>query len=330
MIILLLIAFWDYSYNLDVGFDYDNNVYAYSQPYIDDFQNSVRPYRFPFEAYDDLVTSVDFDMLVRNKFFGKRTTTFSLSLDTDNFLINNQKNFQRYTFGLRQSLGKYAIKVSYRVIPSYLIRYYRNPGGASTDYLGCEAAYHTVAGKVSFATLENITLSAAYSHRWDNYIDEFNRYDARGHVISFGLEKKLRKYLDFRFGYAFRTSDNDSADVLTSSIEPTPDGSFYQHALNGYLELQKVIFVPAVFKISYGYTYRNYTASSPEDSLHFGRQDNRHRARISVHARIFTGAWLKLYGMRQWRNTGSEVLADISDIKDYVKYRAGAGLEFYY
>jgi hypothetical protein len=66
MIILLLITFWDYSYNLDVGFSYDNNVYAYSQPYIDDFQNSVRPYRFPFEAYDDLMTSVDFDILVRN------------------------------------------------------------------------------------------------------------------------------------------------------------------------------------------------------------------------------------------------------------------------
>ena len=330
MIILLLIAFWDYSYNLDVGFSYDDNVYAYSQPYIDDFLNGVRPYRFPFEAYDDLVTSVDFSMLVRSKLFGKRTTTFSLNLNTDNFLVNNQKNYQRYTFGLRQSFGKYAAKVSYQVIPNYLIRYYRNPGGTSTDYLGCEVAYHTVSGKLSFETLENIKLSATYSHRWDNYIEEFNRYDARGHMITFGLEKQLRKYLDFRFGYTYRTSDNDSADVITSSADLTPDGSFYQHSLNGRLEFQRVVFVPAVFKISYGYAYRNYTASSPQDSLHFGRHDNRHRARLSAHFRVLTGVWFNLYGLRQWRSSSSEITADIGDIKDYVKYRAGAGLEFYY
>ncbi|MGB7054165.1 MAG: hypothetical protein WBE28_02450 [bacterium] len=330
MIIFFLIAFWDYSYNLDVGFGYDDNVYAYSQPHIDDFLNGVRPYRFPFEAYDDLVTGVDFNLLVRNKFFGKRTTTFSFSLNTDNFLINNQKNYQKYTFGLRQSFSKFAVKLSYGIIPNYLIRYYRNPQGTSTDYMGCEAAYHTISGKISFTTIQDITLSAGYSHKWDNYIEEFNRYDASGHIVSFGLEKKIRKYLDFDFGYTYRTSENDSADVITSSTELTPDGSFYQHFLSGNIKLQSVVLVPTVLKLSYNYAYRNYTASSPEDSLHFGRQENRHRAMISIHSRVLTGAWLKLYGLRQWRSTSSEVLQGIGDIKDYVKYKAGAGLEFYY
>jgi hypothetical protein len=330
MIVFLLIAFWDYSYNFDIGFGYDDNVYTYSQPYIEDFLNGVRPYRFPFETHDDLVTSLDFSLLVRNKFFGKRTTTFSFDLNTDNYFVNNQKNYQKYTFGLRQSFGKYAVKLSYGLIPKYLIRYYRNPHGTSTDYIGCEAAYHTISGKISFSTIQNITLSATYSHRWDNYIDEFNRYDARGHNIAFGLEKELRKYLNFEFVYAYRTSENDSAEVVTSSAELTPDGSFYQHSLNGNLELQAVIFVPTVVKFGYDYAYRNYNASSAEDSLHFGRHDNRHRALISVHSRILTGAWLKLFGLRQWRNATSEISADIDDIKDYVKYKAGAGLEFYY
>lgn len=330
MIIILLITFWDYSYNLDVGFSYDNNVYAYSQPYIDDFLDGIRPYRFPFEAYDDLVTSVDFALLVRNKFFGKRTTTFSLDLNTDNFLINNQKNYQKYTFGLRQSLGKYAVKFSYAIIPSYLIRYYKNPQGASTDYLGCEVAYHTVSGKFSFLTIGGITLNATYGHRWDNYIDEFNRYDANGHIITLGLEKELRKYLDFKFAYTYRTSENDSADVVTSGAELTPDGSFYEHSLAGDMKLQSVVLVPAIFKLSYDFAFRNYTASYSDDSLHFRRQDNRHRVILSAHFRILTGAWLKLYGLRQWRNSSSEVLSDIGDIKDYLKYKAGAGLEFYY
>jgi len=330
MIAILLFTFWDYSYNLDIGFSYDDNVYNYSQPYIDDFLNGVRAYRFPFETHDDLVTAMDFRLLVRNKFFGGRTTTFSLDLNTDNYLVNNQKNFQKYTFGLRQSLGKYAVKLSYGLIPNYLIRYYRNPQGTSTEYIGCEAAYHTVSGKVSFATLEDITLSVTYAYRWDDYIAEFNRYDARGHNISFGLEKRLREYLDFEFDYSYRTSKNDSADVVTSVTDLTPDGSFYQHSLSGNLDLQTLIFVPTVFKLWYSYAYRNYTASFAEDSLHFGRQDNRHRAMISIHSRILTGAWLKIYGMRQWRTVTSEALPDIAEIKDFTKYKAGAGLEFYY
>ena len=330
MIIFLLLAFWDYSYNLDVDVTYDDNIYAYSGPYIDDFLHQIRPYRFPFDSYDDLVTGVDFNLLVRNKFFGQRTTTLSFDVNSDNYLVNAQKNFQKYTFGLRQSFGNYAIKASYEIIPRYLIRFYRDPQGSSTDYIGCEAAYHTAGAKVSFKSIADITLYAGYDHKWDNYIKEFNRYDARGHLISFGLEKEIIRHVNFGFGYTYRTSSNDSADVMTSAAELTPDGSFYQHTLSGDLQLQMMILVPADVRLYYSYAYRNYTATSAEDLLHFGRQDNRHWLTISVRARIMTGLRLKLYGARQWRNASSEVLADIGDIKDYVRYRAGAGLEFYY
>jgi len=330
MIAIVLLAFWDYSYDIDIDFEYDNNVYTYSQQYIDDFLNQVRPYRFSFETYDDLVTSVDFRLLLRNRFIGKRTTTFSLDINTNNYLVNNQKNYQQYTFGLRQSFGRYAAKISYQVIPGYLIRYYRNPQGTSTDYIGCEVAYHTVSGKVSFATIEDITLSAGYGHRWDDYIEEFNRYDASGHVFSFGIEKELRKYLDFEFSYAYRSSENDSADFSTSGTELTPNGSFYQHSLSGNLNLQAMIMVPSTLQLSYVYVFRNYSAIYPEDSLHFGRQDHRHRITFESHFRILTGMHIKLFATRQWRDATSEILQRIPEIKDYVRYKIGAGLEFYH
>jgi hypothetical protein len=329
MIILLLVAFWDYSYNMDLGLNYDNNVYAYSQRYIDDFLHNIRPYRFPFETYDDMVTAVDLRLLIRNKFFGPRTTTFSLDLNTENYIVNNQKNFQKYTFGLRQSFGKYAVKLTYQIIPSYLIRYYRNPHGSSTEYIGCEATYHTISGKISYATKKNIILSAGYGHKWDNYIKEFNRYDASGHIISFNIEKQLRKYLNFNFGYSYRTSEADSADVVASATEATPDGSYYQHSLGTDLEVQMVIVFPTTLRLSYDYGFRNYTASNPADSLHFGRQDNRHRVSINAYSRILTGVRLKLSFMRQWRAISSEISAHVSEIKDYTKYKVGAGLEFY-
>ena len=330
MFLLLFITFWDYSYNFDLDVTYDDNVYAYSQQYIDDYLNGIRPYRFPFETYDDLVTSFDFALLVRNKFFGKRTTTFSLDVNTDNHLLNNQKNFQRYTFGVRQSLGRYAVKASYQVIPRYLIRYYRDPSGESTDYIGCEATYHTAGVKVSFTTVRDITLTAAYGHRWDDYIPEFNRYDANGHVATFGIEKELSRSLDFAFSYEYRTSDTDSAAAATSDIDLTPDGSFYQHALGADFLMHLSAILPATIKLSYDYGFRSYSTSTGDDSLHFGRRDHRHLVTLRTYARIITGLRLKLILMRQWRAASSEIMPGIDVIKNYVRYRAGAGVEFYY
>lgn len=330
MILFILISLWDYSYNFDVDVTYDNNVYAYSQEYIDEFLDGIRAYRFPFETYDDMITSFDLALLLRNKFFGKRTTTFSANLNADNYLLNRRKTFQRYTFGIRQSLGRYAVKLSYQVVPGYLIRYYRNPAGESTDYIGCEATYHSAGGKISFTTANNTTLTAEYRHRWDDYIEEFNRYDANGHVLSFGIDKRLHKRIDFAFAYEFRDSKSDSADIPTSLTELTPDGSFYQHSLSGNFSIQMIMVMPTDMRFSYDYEYRSYTASTIEDSLHFGRRDHRHRATLITRSRLMTGFNLKITLMRQWRNATSDVFSDIDRIKDYAKYKAGAGFELYY
>ncbi|UCF71717.1 MAG: hypothetical protein JSW49_05455 [candidate division WOR-3 bacterium] len=330
MIAILLIAAWDHSYNLDIDFTYDDNVYAYSQSYIDDFLNSVRPYRFPFETYDDLTTSVDFALLLRNRLFGKRTTTFNFGLGTRNYLVNKQKNYQNYTIGLRQSLGRYAVKLSYQFIPNYMIRYYRNPFGESTEYIGCEVAYHLLTGKISFTTEQDIIISAAYRHKWDDYITEFNRYDAEAHIVSLAIEKKLHKFLEFAFSYDYKNARADSADVSTLSSELVPDGSYYEHDIALNLSLQTRVILATTFNCSYDYSFRRYNASTNEDSLHFSRIDHLHRIRFGSRSRIKTGLLFKLDFMRQWRNSTSEILPDIDEIKNYTKYRIGAGFEFYY
>lgn len=330
MILLLLIATWDYSYDFGVAAAYDNNVYAYSDEYIDDFLNGVNAYRFPFETYDDLVTTADLDFLLRNKLFGTRTTTFSFGMAARHYLINRGKDFTRFNFGLRQSFGRYAIKLNYRVIPRFLIRYYQNPQNTSTNYIGCKATYHTLSGKLSVLTIKNIRIHLTYSHRWDDYIEEFNRYDADGHIMSFQLEKKLSRYFDFRFGYNYRISNADSADVISSGAELTPDGSYYQHSLYADLIFQTVVILPTLFEGSYGYDYRSYTTSSNADSLHFGRQDHRHKFTFTTHSRILTGLQLKLLFTWQWRDAMSEIYPGIDRIKDYEKYSVGGGLELYY
>jgi hypothetical protein len=184
--------------------------------------------------------------------------------------------------------------------------------------------------KLSLLTIEKIRLHLTYSRRWDDYIEEFNRYDGDGHIAAFGLEKNLSRYFDIRFGYNYRISNADSADVIASGAELTPDGSYYQHSLNADLVFQTVVILPTLLEGSYAYSYRSYTTSSDADALHFGRQDHRHRATLTTHTRLKAGLHLKLLFSYQWRNATSEIHPGIDRIKDYNKYKAGAGLELYY
>jgi len=330
MIFLLIIAVWDYSYDVGVAAKYDNNVYAYSDEYIDDFINQVNAHRFPFETYDDLITSAALNFLLRNRFFGKRTTTFSLDVAANHYLQNRDKGFAGYRLGIRQSLGKYALKLSYRIIPGYLIRYYQNPQTPTTDYIGCRATYRMVSAKLSVMKIRTVNFDVYYSRRWDDYIEEFNRYDADGHILGGAIQKALDKYLDVSISYNYRLSNADSADVAAPSNEITPDGSYYQHSFGGGLNWQTVFIFPTMFRCLYDYSYRSYTTSLEEDQFHFGRRDHRHRIMFSTQFRVLTGLHLKLSLIRQWRDATSQIYPNIDAVKDYSKYQVGAGLEFYH
>lgn len=329
-ILIFLIAVWDYSYSFTSDFTYDNNIFSYSAEYINDFMHQVRPYRFPFETYDDLISSAKLRLLLRNKFFGKRTTTFNFNAKFSNCLINNQKDYWNINFGIRQSFGKYAIKLLYQIIPKYLIRYYRNPQGTSTDYIGCEVKYQTLSGKLSFNVNPNLLFDLQYKRRWEDYISEFDVYDANAHIVGLGPEIKLKKRITFTIAYEFKTSKNDSIAALETGVEPVPESAYNHHAIESDLTFEFKLLSATKLGFGYKYTFRNFTATFSADSMHFGRQDHIHKITASTEFRIFTGMNIEISYIRQWRNATSEILLDIDRIKDYNKYRLSTGLSFYY
>ena len=150
MIILLFsLGLWDYSYNVSAVTLYDNNIFTYSPERIQEFMDNTVSYKYPFETYDDLRTSAAVSLKLRNKFIENRTTTFNIGLNLHHYLINQEKDFQSITAGVRQSFKTFAVKIEYTHIPEYLIRFYRNPAGSSTDYIGCDVQYRTLSGKIS-------------------------------------------------------------------------------------------------------------------------------------------------------------------------------------
>jgi hypothetical protein len=329
-ILLILITLWDYSYNVDCDVIYDDNIFAYSQEYLDDFINQIRPYRFPFETHDDMITSIDLGLLLRNKFFGNRTTTLNAGVDINHYLVNHQKDYQTLGIGIRQSFGRYAVKLSYYIIPHYLIRYYRNPQKENNDYIGCEVQYQNVQGKVSYIPNPLLSFSIAYNQKWDDYREEFNLYDAHSHIIGFDSDITVKKHLRLQFGYEFKTSNIDSLGALEPASEPTPDGAYNQHTVDAGIVWGLRFVKPAEVKLLYRYYFRKYSTDAATDSMHYGRNDHSQRILIGAGFTIFPGMKLELSYLKQWRIATSDVFPALDEIKNYNKYRLSCGLHFYH
>ncbi len=329
-ILFFIILVWDYSYAVQMDFSYDNNIFSYSEEYIDDFMNHVAPHRFPFETYDDLISTAQLSFFLRNKFFNKKTTTLNLDIRINSYLVNQQKDFQNIGVGIRQSLGKYALKVSYHIIPQYLIRYYRNPQGVSTDYIGCDVRYQTFSGKVSIMPKPSLALNILYKQGWDNYVSDFDLYDAHYHLLDVNSVLELNKRIVCFLGYIYKTLENDSISIPTSGFESTPDGSYSQQSLGSHIIFKSKFLLPIQVKIGYDFNFRNYSTTFHADSMHFGRQDYVNRIHTEAEFRVFTGMLIGVSYMMQWRDATSNIVLDIDRIKDYNKYRFGVSIGFYY
>jgi len=328
-ILLCCLSLWDYSYNVSAVALYDNNLFAYSDERIQEFIQNTASYKYPFETYDDLRTSVSISLRLRNKFFENRTTTFSLGLNLHNHLINQEKDFQSISAGLRQSLGNFAVKAEYTHIPDYLIRYYRNPAGSSTEYIGCEVQYRTLSGKLTLSRMLPFVIHLTYARRWEDYVEEFDLYDARAHLIGFEADIDIIDLAVAELGYVFRTQKSDSAGMVAATDE-VPDGSFYQHDASLRLDIPCKVLFPGRLAFAYDYTFRNHQSDDVLDIMHYGRQDHTHTFEIERTARIFTGMEFSMSYMKRWRNATSEIYPALSTIKDYDTYRLGAGLNFYF
>jgi hypothetical protein len=309
---------------------YDNNIFTYSRDHIDDFLQQHRPYRFPFETYDDLYTELQLDMRFRKKFIQNRTTTFNFGARIRYYTINQQKGFLRVTGGLRQSLGAWAIKGSYRLIPGYLIRYYKDPEDTSFLYLPCKVNYHTVTGKITLPRITIFIPEVFYQYSIDDYHEVFTVYDAQAHAIGLQTDIDLDQLTRIRAQYAFKLSDLDTTALSSSASEDVPDGSYTQHRIGGDIMINGLIISSVSVSLGYHYTFRSYRSLQSNDQMHFGRQDHLHAISIEAVMKIRTG--MLLYGSytHRTRVATSEICPDINTIKNYGQDRMSAGLKFYF
>lgn len=316
-----IISIFDYSIKAGVGFSYNDNIFEYSQKYLEEFMQQISPERFPFETYDDLVTDIKFYLLLRNKFLKNRTTTFNFGINSDNYLINQQRGYQIFETGMRQSFGKFAIKFEYLFMPRYLIRYYRDPIG--NEYIGCKFTEHLLMLKCSLSLSPIISFSIILKKEDDDYIANFDMYDSEAKRIEIQGDFILGRFFEPSIDYEYKDSQAKG---------PVPDISYIQHVI-GLNSLMRLSF-PKFSKVAFGYQlkYRTYTTEvSPLiDTPHSGRLDVGNSFGGNWQFPVFTGLDFVLGYSYEFRNSYSNVYEDIGEYKNYRKWVIKSELEFQY
>ncbi|MEO0184382.1 MAG: hypothetical protein ABIL20_01085, partial [candidate division WOR-3 bacterium] len=268
-IVLFLFTTFDYSISTNLDFAYDDNIFEYSKKYLEEFTKAVNPERFPFETYDDLYANFGLDLLIRNKFIGQHTTTFSFSFTGYNYFVNRQKNYSIISTGMRQSFGKVAVRFGYLIMPGYLIRYYRDPLG--TDYIGCEFTENLFTLKTNLK-LNPIDFGAVIGYEFDDYIENFDIYDSKAIRLGPSFDFSLSRSFNFKINYEFKSSHAKG---------PVPDISYVQHRFGAQPTFRMNFPKFSEIVLEYQLKYRIFTTEvSPIlDSPHSGRLDITHRFR---------------------------------------------------
>lgn len=305
---------------------YDDNIYLYSQDYLQDFKNQIRSYRFPINTYDDFITNINLSLRISYT----RTSNVNFYFKQFLYSVNSEKSYQTISATINQKITKpINLKISYLYLPRFLIRYYRDPFGTSTKYIQCSFAEHLFTFGADY-TIKDIKLSPFIRYEIDDYVKNFNYYD--GYAIRFGADflwtinlasseqMRGKKQTNIKLGFESKQNKADG---------PVPDISYNDNSVSLEFETR----IPAYEKIGVllgaEYSNRNFTTSNSAniDPYHRDRIDKKLQITSSIIYYISNRFQLYLNYEYESRKVTSPSLNSIEDIKDYQNNRVLLGFK---
>ncbi|MDH5185848.1 MAG: hypothetical protein OEW70_02150 [candidate division WOR-3 bacterium] len=306
------------TFEADIRFTYDDNIFLYSEKNLKEFQRSVRPYRFPFETYDDFITTLTGALKIRPRLIRRKTSIISLRYRLHHYAVNPVKSYQFFSINLAQNLIKtVGVEAGYLFLPKYLIRYYKDPLTQTSPptYIGCEFAEHLLSTGINYRIKNKISLNPFYKFELDDYNRNFDHYDTKAH--RFGLEASysfIRQIIKLSGKFEYK---------IARAQGPVPDISYDQWAWFVGLKLNPWTFLRRFrglsFTVNYGQEQRDFVTSNPSsiDPFHTGREDKIQNFGFGVDIPLTRIISIDLsYGFEK-RNVSSPYKEEIDDIKDY-------------
>ncbi|MEO0079109.1 MAG: hypothetical protein ABIK44_00305 [candidate division WOR-3 bacterium] len=292
---------------------YDDNPFLLSPGDRSAFLHSVNPERFPYSTLDDL------DVMLAGglSWSYSEQGNIDLKLRAHQFLANWEKSYSVSTLTLEYGTALFGdLGLSWTWLPSYLIRYYRNPG-SGTDYIPCRFAEHLTTLELK-KRLGPMEFTPFYRFELDDYIADFNHYDTKAHRP--GIATKWRPVPNLRIdaGYEFK---------LAQAQGPVPDLSYHQHQLDAAILSWPSKLRRLGFRAGFGFEQRTYTTrNSPEiDPEHVDRQDRTERISLELRYRLRQIVLAADYSL-EWREVKSPYRPQIEEVKDYRQNRIGLSI----
>jgi len=307
-------------FSFEINTAYDDNIFLYSTSYIDDFKNQIRSYRFPFETYDDFIVLLNPSLRLPIR-LGPLKPTLFLNYKQYLYSVNSEKSYQIFSVTSDHSIIEpLNIELSYLFLPRYLIRYYRNPSGSSTDYIGCTFTEHLITGRLIYKW-NIIKIKPFVRYEIDNYKKNFDFYD--GKAVRLGIDANIKPHKLVRINIGIERK-------VYSADGPVPDISYNENNAFAQIVAKVPNFEKLSFYIGTDIGQRIFTTDNPFsiDPYHKDRKDNKYSVSIGTEYQVSRILQFSAEYFLEKRTVSTPYQIDIEEIKDYNSNRLSIGLKF--
>jgi hypothetical protein len=319
--------------NFNLSSYYDNNILKYSDKYLERFKNREDEGRFHIKTYDDLVLNPSIELITTLPIFKKRKTRINLEFNRRQYLVNDIKTWNYYTFGIEQSLSKRInLKFEYNYLPHFYVRHFRDKqwvalyGYTSETFqpFGFSKNDYSLYGQ--YLLFKDTRLRLIFGHADYFHNQHFTEYNCANNSIAFKLLKPLFKKFRVELGYQFEKSKAKAYDASYQTKETSqgPDASYAEDEFNCMVNYR----LPSIFKLSHAiegetfYANRYFSSKFPleYDEEHAGRVD--HNLRFLLTYSVILPNQMKISAFYNWFKRDTETSAVVnqaylSDEKDY-------------
>jgi hypothetical protein len=298
--------------------EYDNNIFLYSPQGLYEFKHQIRPYRFPFQTADDVITSWNLNISLPFLFL-KRPTDFLIDYKAKIYTVNSEKTYQIIQTAVFNRLTpKLELQVSYLLIPKYLIRYYRDPLNTEPHYIGCFFREHLFSFSARYR-FSFMTINPYFRYEIADYRQNFNFYDGNATRPGIKLRLPITKTLSVTARWERRNYHARGEVPDISSISDNFQ-SRWQLKTNRRLTLVTEL----------EYELRHYTTTNhiSIDPYHRNRTDRKYSFKINASYQIRSSLEIFTEYRYEFRNVSSPSFIDIDEIKNYNNYKMSGGVRF--
>lgn len=308
----------------------DNNVFLYSSSDIKDYDNGLRrdSKYGKMDAVGDIITKQELGIQLSKNFLKDRPTQFSYNTRFNWYGFNAIKNYEVYSFSLKQYLTlRDILRVSYHYVPEYFLRNLFD--GDTGLYERGFFEKQMLVARYWHEFHARFRAHVAYAVEFFDYASHFNERDSMANTFTFGFTfPQILPMTTLKLFYEFTRSDSRGTDDLPDVDD---DISYFRNAFGPSLDIQPLTKVH--IKPFYAFHYKRYTTdhTSVVDPLHASRHDLLNELGVSgeydltENCSIFL-RWAFEHNLAHTNGSASSTGRD--DVLGYKAHRGSAGVTY--